>query len=61
MKNLMNGPMQEYQPLQGSLAWQKWHKIEQDQKTIAEEVAKRLHSTNPLTLAELLAASDEKD
>jgi len=54
-------PGQEYQPLEGSLAWQKWRKIEQDQKIIAEEVAKRLHSTNPPTLAEFLAPFDEDD
>ena len=31
------------EPLESSLAWKKWCKIEQDQKIIAEEVAKRLH------------------
>ena len=54
-------PEQEFQPLEDSLAWQKWRKIEQNQKTIAEEVAKRLHSTNPPNLDHLLAASDEED
>jgi len=38
-------PEQELRPLQDSLAWKKWQKIEQDQRTIAEEVAKRLRST----------------
>jgi len=33
-----------FQPLEDSLAWKKWRKIERDQKTIAREVAKRLHA-----------------
>ena len=54
-------PEAGFQPLEGSSAWKKWRKIELDQKIIAEEVFKRLHSANPSTLADLLAASDEED
>ena len=53
-------PELTFQPLENSLVWKKWRKIERDQKTIAREVAKRLRSTNSPGLADLSAVSDEE-